>query len=180
LLAGSPTVLGIGPLTNVAEAVEHPAAGIEQIYLMGGDYSRSEPEHNIKSDSTAAAAVFGSGVPVTAIGLEQTTRLRLGAAVVAEIEAAGEFGRLLGAEMRQFWKFSAADSNAPHDPAAVLMMVEPELFAFDTGRVEVDPSGLTHFTPAADGPHRIVTDQDTDRVARRIVERILAARGRAD
>ena len=175
LLAASPTVLAVEPLTNVAEAVEHPAARIEQLYLMGGDYSLENDEHNIKSDISAAAAVFASGVPVTAIGLEQTTRLRLGGAVVAEIEAAGELGRLLGAEMRQFWKFSAADSNAPHDPAAALMMVEPELFTFDTGRVEVDAAGLTHFTAAADGPHRIVTDQDTDRVARRIVDRILAA-----
>jgi purine nucleosidase len=175
LLAASPTVLAVGPLTNVAAAVEHPAAGIEQLYLMGGDYSLDNGEHNIKSDISAAAAVFASGVPVTAIGLEQTTRLRFGRAVVAEIEAAGELGRLLGAEMRQFWKFRAADSNAPHDPAAALMMVEPELFTFDTGRVEVDAAGLTHFTAAADGPHRIVTDQDTDRVARRIVDRILAA-----
>jgi purine nucleosidase len=93
LLAASPTVLAVGPLTNVAEAVEHPAAGIEQLYLMGGDYSLENDEHNIKSDISAAAAVFASGVPVTAIGLEQTTRLRLGGAVVAEIEAAGRVAR---------------------------------------------------------------------------------------
>jgi purine nucleosidase len=174
VLATSPTVIAVGPLTNVAEAVERPGLVVEQLYLMGGDFSLSKVEHNIKCDVDAAAVVFASGVPATVIGLDQTTRIRLGGAVVAEIEAAGPLGRLLAAEMRQFWKFTAEDSNVPHDPAAVLMLTDPELFTFATGRIEVDPTGLTRFTPG-DGPHRIVADLDTDRAGRRIVERILTA-----
>jgi purine nucleosidase len=149
--------------------------GIGQIFLMGGQFSTAKVEHNIKCDVDAAAAVFGSGVPVTAIGLEQTTRLRIGAAEVAEIEATGPLGELLGAEIRQYWKVRGQDFNVPHDPAAVVMMVEPDLFTFSTGRVEVAPDGRTHFTQADSGPHRIVTDLDPTKVARRIVDRILAA-----
>jgi purine nucleosidase len=177
LLAAASTVLAVGPLTNVAEAVEQPGRAIEHLYLMGGDFSLSKAEHNIKCDVDAAAVVFASGIPATVIGLDQTLRVRLGAAAVDEIGAAGPLGRLLAAEMRQFWKFMAADSNAPHDPAAVLMMVEPELFTFSTGRIEVDASGFTRFTPASDGPHRIVTDLDTARVGRRIVDRVVAGCG---
>jgi purine nucleosidase len=175
VLAGSSTVLAIGPLTNVAEAVERPGHAIEQISLMGGAFSLEKAEHNIKCDIDAAAAVFSSGVPVTAIGLEQTTRLRLGEAEVAEIEAMGPLGELLGAEIRQYWKFRDQDFNVPHDPAAVVMMVEPDLFTFSTGRVEVAPDGRTHFTADPTGPHRIVTDLDPTQVARRIVARILTA-----
>ncbi|WP_405061384.1 nucleoside hydrolase [Kribbella sp. NBC_01505] len=174
LLASSPTVVAIGPLTNVAEAVERQGHAIANLCVMGGDFSRTEPEHNIKCDVDAAAAVFGSGVPATVIGLDQTTRLRLGGSVVAAVEAAGPLGQLLAAEMRQFWKFTAEDSNVPHDPAAVLTLTDPELFTFGTGRIAVDPAGFTRFTPG-DGPHRIVTDLDTGQVARRIVDRILAA-----
>ncbi len=174
VLAASPRVVAVGPLTNVAEAVERPGRALEQLYLMGGDFSLSKAEHNIKCDVDAAAVVFASGVPTTVIGLDQTVRIRLGGAVVAEIESAGPLGVLLGAETRQFWKFNAEDSNVPHDPAAVLMLTDPELFAFATGRIEVDPTGLTRFTPG-DGPHRIVTDLDTDRVATRVVDRILTA-----
>lgn len=175
LLAGSPTVVAIGPLTDVADAVEQPGCAIERLYLMGGDFSLAGAEHNIKCDVDAAAAVFGSGVPATVIGLEQTTRIRLRAPEVAEIEAAGPLGELLAAEIRQFWEFRQADFNVPHDPAAVLMLVEPELFTFGTGRVEVDPNGFTRFTPDPVGPHRIATGFDPEQVSRRIVDRILAA-----
>ena len=175
LLAGSATVIAVGPLTNVCEAVERP--GIERLYVMGGDFSSAKAEHNIACDVDAAAIVFGSGVPATVIGLDQTTRIRLGNAVVARIEQAGPLGRLLAGEMRQFWKFTASDSNVPHDPAAVLMLTDPELFTFATGRIEVDDAGFTRFTPGIDGPHRIVTDLDTEQVPRRIVDRILVACG---
>ncbi|GAA1611151.1 nucleoside hydrolase [Kribbella sancticallisti] len=178
LLAESATVVAVGPLTNVAAAVERPGHRIEQLFVMGCDFSLAEAEHNIKCDIDAAAAVFASGVPATVIGLDQTLRVRLDAAVVAEIEAAGELGRLLAAEMRQFWKFMAADSNAPHDPAAVLMLVEPELFTFRTGVIEIVSDGFSRFTASGVGPHRIVTDLDTEAVARRIVARILTACGK--
>jgi purine nucleosidase len=174
LLATSSTVIAIGPLTNVAEAVERPGRAIDQLCIMGGDFSLSQAEHNIKCDIDAAAVVFASGVPATVIGLDQTTRLRVGGAVVAEIEAAGPLGRLLAAEMRQYWKFSAQDSNVPHDPAAVLTLTDPDLFTFATGRIEVDPAGFTRFTPG-EGPHRIVADLEIERVVRRIVDRILVA-----
>ena len=177
LLADSATVIAVGPLTNLAAAVERPARRIEQLFVMGCDFSRAKAEHNIKCDVAAAAAVFSSGVPATVIGLDQTLRVRLGAAVVAEIEAAGPLGKLLAAELRLFWKFMEADSNAPHDPAAVLMVVEPELFTFATGLVEIEADGSSRFTVAEDGPHRIVTDLDTEAVARRIVSRILTACG---
>jgi purine nucleosidase len=132
-------------------------------------------EHNIKCDVAAAAVVFGSGVPATVIGLEQTTRLRLDAAMLAELEGAGALGELLGGEIRQYWAYREQDFNVPHDPAAVLMMVEPELFSFATGRIVVEEDGLTRFTVEEGGPHRIVTDLDPVRVARRIVDRMLAA-----
>lgn len=175
LLAGSATVLVVGPLTNLAEAVETPGHQIAQIFLMGGDFRAGKVEHNIKCDVAAAAAVFASGVPVTAIGLEQTTRLRLDAAAVAELEAAGKLGELLGGEIRQYWSYREQDFNVPHDPAAVLTMVEPELFSFATGRIVVEDDGLTQFTADPEGPHRIVTDLDPERVARGIVDRMLAA-----
>ena len=175
LLAGSATVLSVGPLTNVAEAVETAGHQIEQLVLMGGDFASDTPEHNIKCDATAAAAVFESGVPVTTIGIDQTRRLRLDAALVAELEAAGELGELVGAEIRQWWKFRQRDFNEPHDPAAALLMVEPELFSFATGRILVEDDGLTRFAADPAGPHRIVTDLDPERVTRRIVDRMLAA-----
>ncbi|MEV6416642.1 nucleoside hydrolase [Kribbella sp. NPDC051718] len=175
LLAGSSTVLAIGPLTNLAEAVEVEGHRIDQVFLMGGDFTSGKVEHNIKCDVAAAAVVFGSGVPATVIGLEQTTRLRLDASMLTELEAAGALGELLGGEIRQYWAYRSQDFNVPHDPAAVLTMVEPSLFSFATGRIVVEGDGLTRFSVEEGGPHRIVTDLDPVLVARRIVDRMLAA-----
>jgi purine nucleosidase len=176
LLESAPVVAAIGPLTNIAEA------SVQDLYMMCGHFTHQTGgsvgriEHNVRCDVTAADAVFRSGCRATVIGLEQTERVRLGGSVVEQIEATGELGRLLAAEMRQFWQFIDGDSNVPHDPLAVLMITSPELFSFATGRITVDPEdGETTFSPEPDGPHRIVTDLDPERAAREIVSRIVAA-----
>lgn len=112
LLAGSATVLAVGPLTNVAEAVETPGHQIEQLVLMGGNFTSDVPEHNIKCDTTAAAAVFESGVPVTTIGIDQTRRLRLDAAPVAELEAGGSWVSWSGRRSGSGGSFGSATSTS--------------------------------------------------------------------
>lgn len=173
VLADAGTIVAVGPLTNVADAVERPGGG--ELYVMGGEFRVGVVEHNIRCDVTAADAVFRSGRRATVIGLDQTQRLRLRSAELETVAAAGPLGRLLAAEMRQFWDFRGEASNVPHDPAAVLMLTNPELFEFTTGEIAVGADGVTGFEPGAGGPHRIVTDLDESAVAARIVDRILAA-----
>jgi len=178
-LAVHDTVLAIGPLTNVAAAVERPGAAIHRITLMGGDFSSGRIEHNIRCDAAAAAVVFGSGVQVDAVGIDLTERVRLAAAEITEIEESGPLGRLLSAEMRQFWQFRQESHNVPHDAIAVLMLARPDLFDLARGRVTVvasgEDEGATIFEPHPDGPHRVVVDMDADAVAREILARILRA-----
>ena len=77
------TIVALGPLTNLAEALQGDqdlASRIERIVAMGGavdvpgnvsleaDESNPLPaEWNIYADPTAADAVLGSGVPVTLV-----------------------------------------------------------------------------------------------------------------
>lgn len=174
LLAATPTVLAIGPLTNLGQVLAGDHR-VEHVVAMGG-YFGSDPdrsEHNVSSDAVAAAAVVRSGVPVTMIGWEQTTRVRLGADELAAFDH-GDFGSFLAAEVRAFWRHVGETSNAPHDPLAVLMITDPGLFTFTAGTITVRPDGLTRFAPG-DGPHRIVTDLDEDRVVPVLVERLVAA-----
>lgn len=44
LLATSPTVVAVGPLTTVAEAVEQSGRAVEQLHPMGGDFSLTKTE----------------------------------------------------------------------------------------------------------------------------------------
>lgn len=170
VLEAASVVAAIGPLTNIAEAA------VRELYVMAGEFVGGRVEHNVRCDIAAADAVFRSGCRATVVGLEQTERIRLGASVVERIEATGELGRLVGAEMRQFWRFIDGDSNVPHDPVAILTITNPELFSFATGEITVDVGdGRTTFAPRPDGPHRIVTDLDPELVAEQIVSRIIAA-----
>ena len=84
------TVVALGPLTNLAEAIEAAPAlvhGIEMVYLMGGavnvsgNLKNGRPktdnevaEWNIYVDPYAAGVVFGSGVPLTLVPLDATNQ----------------------------------------------------------------------------------------------------------
>ena len=175
LLAASSTLVAIGPLTDAAAATTQAGHRVTQVVIMGGDFRRDIVEHNIKCDIAAARSLFGSGVPVLAVGLEQTERVRLGSDELARIGAAGPLGAMVAAEMARFWAFAEQDYNVPHDPIAVLTLARPDLFEIAVGTVTVTPEGRTLFRHDSDGIHSIVTDMDVDAVAAEINDRILTA-----
>jgi purine nucleosidase len=179
LLAASPLVVAIGPLTDLAGAVEAPGARIERAVVMGGDFGSARAEHNILSDVDAAVAVARSGVGLVMIGLDQTERVRLKRAAADAFEALGGLGRILAAEMRQFQDYLGRDHTVPHDPLAVLTLARPDLFRLEAGTVSVEPAGpdagRTRFEPDPAGRHAVVTDVDVERAAAEIVRRVLVA-----
>ena len=179
LLKQSAVVAAIGPLTNIADAVMQSGARIEQVVIMGGEFERGIVEHNIRCDSIAADVLFSSGIPVLAIGLEQTERVRLGRDELNRSGEAGPLGALVSNEMKRFWEFADQDYNVPHDPIAILALARPDLFEISAGVVTVHTRGAdegrTDFVRDARGPHSIVTDMDVDAVAREITDRILVA-----
>ncbi len=173
-LSAASRIAAIAPLTNVALAVETPSSSISEVVLMGGEFVRGIVEHNIRCDIEAAQRVFRSGVPVTAVGLDQTERVRLNRDDLRAIGEAGPLGALVAKEMERFWTFAAQDYNVPHDPLAILVLIRPDLFDLQRGTITVEDDGRTLFSPAADGPHRIVADMDAEAAGREIRSRILA------
>lgn len=173
LLRASPVVTAIGPLTNVADALDGPHS-VEQLVIMGGDITSGRPEHNISCDVAAAQAVFASGVPAVVTGIDQTERIVLGDDQITAIEASGALGALLAAEIRQFRTWLGRP-NSPHDAIAVLAAIRPELFTFARGFVRVNADGITTPERQDDGPHRMVVDLDTTSVAQEILSRICRA-----
>lgn len=76
-------LVALGPLTNIAEAVEADpelVERLEMIYLMGGAvdvqgnvlYANPAAEFNIWADPHAAAIVFSTDVPITLVPLDAT------------------------------------------------------------------------------------------------------------
>ena len=65
--AGDIAIVTIGPLTNIACALQRKpeiAQKIRWIAMMGGEVQHPISEHNIKCDYNAAAIVFASGIPL--------------------------------------------------------------------------------------------------------------------
>ncbi len=179
VLAEAPVVVAIGPLTNVAAALERPGHGIGRIVIMGGEFRDGVAEHNMVCDLAAAEIVFGSGTPLTAVGLDQTERLRITTATLARLRGGSELTVLLEAEVREFWAFLRQDFNVPHDPIAVMALARPDLFQVRRGRIRLDTEGAspgrTTFEPEEHGPHDIVVDFDLDAVAEEIAIRLSRA-----
>lgn len=182
---GEIDVIAIGPLTNIAAAIEADArfaASVRHLWVMGGAFVGDEPEHNLRSDSAAAEIVFAAGIPTTVTGLEVTRRIEVRRDQLERIAAAGALGALIVAEIEQWWRFWNEEWNVPHDPVTVLTLVEPALFELsEPGHVLIERSGdgegRSTFV-AGGGATRVVRELDTAAVAEHIVAAIVAAGSR--
>jgi purine nucleosidase len=88
------TLVALGPLTNVALALQSDAslAGqIQSIVMMGGSLSGGNvspaAEFNFYVDPEAASIVFNSGIPITMVGLDVTEKVSFSASHLAALEA---------------------------------------------------------------------------------------------
>ncbi|NED99438.1 nucleoside hydrolase [Phytoactinopolyspora halotolerans] len=142
---GELVVVAIGPLTNVATALRREpswASQVRRLVIMGGEFARGEPEHNLRSDDAAAATVLGAGIPSTYVGLDVTTTVPFDDADLDAVTASGSAGAMLvDAQVRRWWQRLGSSSCHPHDPLAVLAMLEPSLFSWRAGGWKVIEDG---------------------------------------
>ncbi len=166
LAAGSDrlvTLVATGPLTNLALLLRaRPRIGerIERICLMGGSLGEGNTtaaaEFNMWQDPEAAAIVFGSGIPVSMMGLDVTHRALFLEPDVARLEA-------LGTRVAQVWvdllRFFAVyhrhrygwDGSPIHDAVAVAHLAQPGLVTTELLRVDIETAGeLTRGRTVAD------------------------------
>ncbi len=93
------TVLAIGPLTNIGQALENTPSlvdNIEMIYIMGGAVDvpgsgvsdeNNSAEWNIYLDPLAARLVFESGAPITLVPLDATNEVPVTPAFMDTLKA---------------------------------------------------------------------------------------------
>ena len=157
---GEITLIAVGPLTNVAKALEiEPELPqlLKSLIIMGG--ALDEPgnvtpvaEANFFNDSHAADQVLAVEWPATVIGLDVTHKIMVSDTDLARLrDGAGETGKLLWNSSRFYVDFyvkkgAAKDQSEPacamHDAAAVLFLLMPEYFEQVTGRSRVVDSGI--------------------------------------
>jgi purine nucleosidase len=185
---GEVTVLAVGPLTNLAAAVDADPAfarNVAGLVLMGGSFAdpgtpTPATEHNIACDPEAAAVVFASGAPITVVGLDVTTTTWLSQDQVS-FGTSGLLGTELLAQLSRWWAYTGKQGNVPHDPLAGLAILTPELFAFAEWDVRIDlggdrPGATITGQPAGERPPvRVARAVRADRAVAEIVARITRA-----
>lgn len=141
------TIAATGPLTNVARYLAtHGPEGIERIVLMGGAVAEGNftpaAEFNIWCDPEAAAAVFGSGLDVTMMGLDVTHKALLGPDVEHRLRAAGRIGSFvadLNVYFTRYHRETYGWDGAPiHDAVAVAHLIRPGLIETRHRNVEIE------------------------------------------
>ena len=192
--AGSVTLAPIGPLSNIAMAMQRAPdiiPRIRQIILMGGAYFEvgnitPAAEFNIYVDPHAAQVVFASGVPVTMMPLDVTHKALTRTDRVAALRAIGNRTGVAVAEMLEFFeRFDEAkygsDGGPLHDPCTVAWMIAPDIFNGRPCNVEIETAspltmGMTvvDWWQVSSRPHNalVIGDLDADRFFELITERL--------
>ncbi len=142
---GEIDIVAIGPLSNIAAALRLDpefAHDVRRLWIMGGRGDGApEIEHNFGSDAVAAAEVLASDLPITLVGIDLTTRVRLHEDQVRGMGGDTPLGRLLAREAREWNARRHEDGTCPHDATAVLAMLRADLFSCRDAALQVITSG---------------------------------------
>ena len=139
--AGSVTLCTLGPLTNIALALQRApelAPRMQQIVMMGGGFFEGgnvtpAAEFNIFVDPQAAQLVFNSGVPIVMMPLDVTHKVLTTKARLNAIRAIGSPVATATCELLDFFeRFDeqkyGTDGGPLHDPCVIAYLLQPGLF----------------------------------------------------
>ncbi len=171
---GEITLLGIGPMTNIALLFaldpEIPRL-LKRLVLMVGKFTNRLAEEtllewNALCDPIAIAKLYRTPAAVhRSIGLDVTCQVRMKAAEVRERFQKGLLRPVL--DFAEVW-FQERDVITFHDPLAAVSIFDPEVCTFYRGHVEVELTsprlmGFTHWQLDETGPHEVALEVDAGR-----------------
>ena len=174
-------VVALGPLTNVALAIERDPDWVKRIAgisLMGGSTDVGNvtrvAEFNVYADPEAAERVFRSGADITMCGLNLTHQVITTDAVVERLRGAGTAVSGFAAQVfddlhGRIATLTGFREAALHDPCAVLAVTHPELIEAAPRAVSVELDGtLTRGMTVVDQRRGLRGDPATVKVGYRI------------
>ena len=151
-MPGEVTLFALGPLTNVARALmrdERVKDAFERVYVMGGQGDGSGnvtpyAEFNIWDDPYAANVVFGSGTPVTLVGLNITRQTSIARNQKAWLTGDTP-GEMLAAQVLESW-FELDEAGhrsrfSMHDPVTIMAALRPDLIQTRAATLTVKTDG---------------------------------------
>ncbi len=158
------TICALGPLTNIATALEREPAvidQIEEIVMMGGGLFEGgnvtpSAEFNIYVDPQAAAIVFASGLPLVLMPLDVTHKALTTPERLEEFHALNSpAGDCVAGMLGFFERFDVEKYGSVggplHDPTVIAYLLAPEILTGRQCNVEIETeSELTMGTTVID------------------------------
>jgi len=159
------TLIALGPLTNIARAIERDRATMARlkgIVLMGGAVTvpgnvTPAAEFNVFVDPEAASIVFSAGIPLTVVGLDVTRKVRLTRETVERevLPCQTPISQFVCDCTSDLFAISEDRGGEPsfplHDPLAVGVALDPSLISSKPMHIEVETKGkLTEGMTLAD------------------------------
>ena len=146
------TLVPVGPLTNIALAVEKDPSIVplvKEVVLMGGSISggnvNAAAEANIYNDPEAAQIVFQAGWPVTMVGLEVGDKALFTQKYLDQLgQTHGPVNDFIYAVAKYLVNLSVTfgSPGAPmYDPSAVGVAIDPTLVKVQEMHVDVETRG---------------------------------------
>ncbi|KAL3352406.1 hypothetical protein AABB24_020436 [Solanum stoloniferum] len=198
---GKVTVVALGPLTNIALAIQSDpdfVKNIGQIVVLGGAFSvngnvNPAAEANIFGDPDAADIVFTSGADVLAVGINVTHQVVLTDFDRDELaKSNGKYAKYLDKILGVYFGYHHDAYSTKgvylHDPTALLAAVDPSLITYTEGVVRVQTNGITRgltlfynkqkrfaeVTEWSDKPSvKVAVTVDAPRVLKLVMERLI-------
>ena len=139
------TIVCIGPLTNIATAINKAPLSMRKpkIVMMGGCYSKIEREWNIACDYEAAKIVFNSKLNLTAIGVDVTRKTEITSELQDRILKTKSndpyFSYLI--ESANLWFNATGRRIVLHDPLTLYYVYNQKIFDFNEYHVCVEDQG---------------------------------------
>src|ERR1700716_735391 len=146
------TLVPVGPLTNIALAVEKDPSIVplvKEVILMGGSISggnvNAAAEANIYNDPEAAQIVFQAGWPLTMVGLDVGDKTLLSQKYLDQLsQTHGPVNDFIYAVAKYLVSLSAtfgAPGSPMYDPSAVAVAVDSTLVRVQEMHVDVETRG---------------------------------------
>ena len=172
---GELVLITLGPLTNVARAIQKEPQlkeWIKEIVVMGGAVGTPGnvtpyAEFNIYNDPRAAQKVVSSGIPILLVGLDVCNQVYLTAEEVASFQVRSHTARLARRIVSNWFRLHPQrERYLLFDPLAVAAAIQPTLLSSrqTSARVEVDdPERLGQTVVEREGgPIRVATEVDVE------------------
>lgn len=149
---GEISFIMLGPLTNLALALEKEPSLVEKIrevYIMGGAVRVAGnvtpvAEFNFYIDPESAYQVLQSGLDIKLIGLDVTNNARLGEEDLENIDSKSEYGKFL-INMSNYYIDKSSENRsdrtcAMHDPLVVAAFIDEGILKYEKVFVDVEYS----------------------------------------